>query len=228
MENYLKKMENYSGLGSWAIWKSIRKDGSFQKEQDLDTEMNFEFYVEDLQKSNTVFLAMNPGGEFNEEEAKQSTRKIKDCEKKWNNFHNIGRSRDYLLAEAIKDTPEIGSYMTDVFPIAGSNSSIVKKFINAKENADIVNRLILEFDEEMSLLDLNNIRLLCLGKSSFDWVNKFLIKSEIPLKNSYRAFYLPHYSGANNGGIKKMAEKLGVENYYPAVVKKLLEQYRNN
>ncbi len=70
MENYLKKMENYSGLGSWAIWKSIRKDGSFQKEQDLDTEMNFEFYVEDLQKSNTVFLAMNPGGEFNEEEAK--------------------------------------------------------------------------------------------------------------------------------------------------------------
>lgn len=228
MKDYIECMKNYSALASWAVWESNSNDGEFKKEKDLVENINFSNYKSCLQKSNTVFLAMNPGGTFNEDEAKKATRIRKASKRSWSNFHNVGKSRDYLLAQAIKNTPEWGSYMTDIFPIVGSDSSVITKFINSKENKEIVEKLILEFDEEMSLLFSKDkeVKLLCIGKSSYNWANKFLVNSNIPLKKTYKTFYLPHYSGANNGGIKNKAIELGVENYYPTVIKTLLKKYR--
>lgn len=228
MNNRIEQMEEYSALASWAIWESTRDDGEFHKESDLVMDIDFTKYEDDLQKSNTVFVAMNPGGEFDKEKSKLSTRKRNATERSWNNFHNIGRSRDYLLAQAIKSTPESGSYMTDFFPIVGSKSSEIKKFINSKENKELIENLVLEFDEEMLTLlpEESEVRLLCIGKQSFEWANKFLLQEVFPLQKSYSIFYLPHYSGSNNGGISRMAKELGVENYYPTVVKTLLEKYR--
>ncbi|WP_285123140.1 hypothetical protein, partial [Lactococcus petauri] len=117
MNKKTKQMEEYSALASWAIWESTRYDGGFHKESDLVMDIDFTKYEDDLQKSNTVFVAMNPGGEFDKDKSKLSTRKRNSIERSWNNFHNVGRSRDYLLAQAIKSTPESGSYMTDFFPI---------------------------------------------------------------------------------------------------------------
>lgn len=229
MENKIERMKGYSALASWAIWESNREDGEFKKEIDLVEEIDFSKYENSLQNSNAIFVAMNPGGIYNEEKAKLSTRKKSDKERGWNNFHNVGKSRDYLLAQAIKDTPESGSYMTDFFPICGSKGSEVKSFINSKENKELVEKLVLELDEEISLLlpSENEVRLICIGKDSFEWASKFLIKADLPLKKAYKIFCIPHYSGSNNGGIKKKADELGVENYYPTVVKTLLEKYRN-
>lgn len=229
MDNKVEKMKNYSALGSWAIWESNRNDGEFIQEADLVEDIDFIKYENQLQKSNTVFVAMNPGGEFDKGKSKLSTRKKEDKERPWNNFHNVGRSRDYLLAQAIKNTPESGSYMTDFFPIIGSDSAKVKKFINSKENKELVEKLVLEFDEEISLLlpQEKEVRLICIGNTPFDWAKKFLINPEIPLKKDYKIFKIPHYSGSNNGGIKRKAEELGVDNYYPEVVKTLLEKFRD-
>lgn len=227
MNNKIEKMREYSALASWAIWESKRSDGEFKNEKDLVEDIDFTKYENQLQKSNTIFVAMNPGGEFNEKQSKKATRRIENKERPWNNFHNIGKSRDYLLAQAIKDTPEEGSYMTDFFPIIGSDSSKITKFIRSKDNKELIKNLILEFDQEISKLLLKEVKLICIGKKSYEWSEKFLIKSNYQLKNKYKIFYIPHYSGANNGGIKNEAEKLGVENYYPTVVKTLLEKFRN-
>ncbi|MFT8469622.1 MAG: hypothetical protein ABF661_01620 [Oenococcus sp.] len=229
MENKIERMKNYSAMGSWAIWKSNRADGQFTEKADLVEDIDFTKYEHQLQKSNTIFVAMNPGGEFDEEESKLATRKIENKERPWNNFHNVGSSRDYLLAQAIKDTPESGSYMTDFFPIIGSKSPEINKFINSKDNTELIERLVLEFDEEISLLlpKEKKVRIICIGQKPCEWAKKFLKNDKILLKKEYKIFCIPHYSGANNGGIKSKAKELGVENYYPTVVKTLLEKFRS-
>lgn len=218
-------MKDYSALASWAIWESNRDDGEFINKVDLVEDIDFNKYEHQLQKSNTIFVAMNPGGEFVEEKSKLASRKREDKERPWNNFHNVGISGDYLLAQAIKDTPESGSYMTDFFPIVGSKSGEVKKFINSKNNTELIEKLVLEFDEEISLLlpKEKTIKIICIGQKTFDWAKKFL-KND---KFEYKIFCIPHYSRANKAGIKRKAKELGVENYYPTVVKTLLEKFRN-
>ena len=229
MDNKIRKMKDYSALASWAIWESNRDDGEFLNEADLVENIDFIKYEHQLQKSNTIFVAMNPGGEFDEEESKLATRKIENKERPWNNFHNVGKSRDYLLAQAIKDTPESGSYMTDFFPIVGSDSKEIRKFVNSKDNKELIEKLVLELDEEISLFlpREKEVRLLCIGRKPYEWAEKFLIKPKLKMKKEYKVFYIPHYSGANNGEIKNQAEKLSVENYYPTVVKAFLERFRN-
>ena len=104
----LKRMECYSDLGSWAIWES-NNGNFFEKEKDLDENINFVEYIDKLQPSNYVILGMNPGGVFDEERAKVSTRKSSSNLRKWSNFHNVGKSRDYLLASAVMETKLYGS-----------------------------------------------------------------------------------------------------------------------
>ncbi|WP_285118001.1 hypothetical protein, partial [Lactococcus petauri] len=66
-----------------------------------------------------------------------------------------------------------------------------------------------------------------IGQNPFDWAKKFLKNDKFLLKKEYKIFCIPHYSGANNGGINSKANELGVENYYPTVVKTLLEKFRS-
>lgn len=95
---------------------------------------------------------MNPSGEFDEINAQNSTRKSNCNGRKWSNFHNIGKSRDYLLGRAIMETKLKGSYMTDLFPIVGSKSDVIKKYVKDKNNKFSIDNLIREFDEEMKCL----------------------------------------------------------------------------
>ncbi|OAZ17658.1 hypothetical protein V425_01115 [Lactococcus lactis RTB018] len=95
----------------------------------------------------------------------------------------------------------------------------------------MIDKLVLELDEEISLLlpREKEVRLICIGKKSYEWSEKFLInrKLKLKLKKEYKVFYIPHYSGANKAEIKKKAEEQGVENHYQTVVKSLLEKFRN-
>lgn len=222
--NYLEVMKEYSDLGSWAIWESTNRDNLFEKEGDLKEDLDFGKYINTLQKTNCVILGMNPGGIFNEENARKVSRKTpRTISRPWNNFHNIGRSRDYLLAQAIKDTPLRGSYMTDILPIVGSKSKGVKEFINAKGNSHFIQKLMIELDSELSILLPNDdeVRLFCLGKDTEKWADNYLVNSNLPLKKSYKVFYLPHYSGAN----RHVSNDPTKENYYPKVIRKHLEAY---
>ncbi len=222
--NILEKMEPYSGLSSWAIWESSNPNGLLEKEKDLIEDMDFNKYVGTLQQSNYVILAMNPGGAYNEEIALNSTRKIRTDNRKWSNFHNIGRSRDFLLGRAIMETKLKGSYMTDLFPIVGSKSNDIKKFINDKKNKTLVDNLIKEFDEEMNCLLPNEkeIRLICIGKDVFNWANKLLVENK-NLKFNYCPHEFPHYSSANSG---QVSNKENSEKFYPKVIKQKIKEYQ--
>lgn len=225
MFNKIERMKDYSAFASWAVWEISSEGQPFDKDSDLN--VNFEEHKDELQLGNTVFLGMNPAGEFDLEKAKKAKRRVSD-KNAWNNFHNKGKNNDHLLAEAIINTPEKGSYMTDLFPIVGSSSSKeVKQFIKRKENRDIIKRLIIEFDEEMSLLKLDKVNLLCLGATTLNFANEFLLYSpDIKLNNFYQTFFIPHHSSSGRRTVNENAEKLGVVNYYPTVVQTFLDYYR--
>lgn len=224
MQDYLKRMQNYSDLSSWAVWESHREDGSFTEEKDMNENIDFSKYKSELQKSNYILLAMNPGGEFSEEAANNSSRKSNKNDRPWSNFHNQGRSRDYLLAEAIRQTKLSGSYMTDIFPIVGSDSKIVEKFINDKKNIKLAARLIKEFDEEINQLlpNYEEVILFCIGRTTEKWALKFLGKNKLKLdlNKKYDVHYLPHYSRTNT----RVSSNPDKKNYYPLVISNKLNE----
>lgn len=219
----LKRMEGYSDLGSWAIWKSNNPDGVLEKEDDLQENINFEEYIDKLQPSNYVILAMNPGGNFNEKRAKKVTRKSCCNVRKWSNFHNVGKSRDYLFASAIMKTKLYGSYMTDLFPFEGSYSDSIVDFVENQENIHLIQRLIKEFDEEMVCLlpDEEEIILICIGTNVKKWAKKYLVKNS-NLRKRYKVFYFPHYSSRN----RFVSPKKDSNIYYSKVFKKKIDEYQ--
>ncbi|WP_423892611.1 hypothetical protein [Filifactor alocis] len=221
--SFLEKMEKYSKFGSWAVWESTNPNGLFEKEQDMNENIDFIQYANELQPSNYVILAMNPGGTFNEHNAKKATKKAKVSGRRWSNFHNIGRSRDYLLAKAIMSTRCYGTYMTDLFPVVGSASKDVEKFINNKNNINVVNRFIKEFDEEMSCLLPNEseIILICIGKYVYKYAKKYLINNS-NLEKKYKPYQFPHYSSQNGG---QVSSSINSPKYYPAVFRDKIKEY---
>ena len=216
-------MSGYSKLSSWAIWEFNNINGLLEKEGDLKEDIDFNEYIDILQPSNFVILAMNPGGTYNEDNAKKATRKVVNNKRPWSNFHNIGRSRDYLLGRAMMETKFKGSYMTDLFPVEGSSSEDVKNFIENKDNSNLVNRLIEEFDKEMTCLlpNQNEVRLICLGSTVTKWAKIFLVGNE-KLNKTYSIYEFPHYSSANQKYVLSDPES---EKFYPTVVKRKIEDY---
>lgn len=227
MVDYLERMEEYSWLGSWAIWEN--KNGKkFAKEEDVNEEISFDNYKKELQPSNFVILGLNPGNIENNESGVMHHRKKRktEIERPWSNFHNVGRSRDYLLAEAIRGTVLEGSYMTDLFPNYNSDSvDFKKRFINNREKEDDLKTAINEFDEEMSLLVDNTdiVRLICIGGAVYDYVNKYLVENKLnlDLKRKYEIYKFYHYSGRN----LKVSSKEDSDIYYPNIFKKTIEEY---
>lgn len=229
MENMLLRMKDYSKIGSWAVWESHLPDGDFQKEADLIEDIDLTPYLSQLQPSNKVIIAMNPGGVFEEVVAKTVSRKQADDSRPWSNFHNVGRSRDFKLAKALNQSSLRGSYMTDFFPIIGSGSSEISRFIKKPAHREIVVGLVKELDEELSLLlpDAEVVDLICVGNQARDWANLFLInpKTRVEgLNKQYQVYSIPHYSGAANGHITKLAKQRGIKPDYPEVVKAILSE----
>lgn len=208
MKNILERMNEYNSFSSWAIWESKRENHKFEKATDLITDIDFKKYEGNLQENNIVVLGMNPGGTPNISEAKTLSRKGQNKDRPWNNFHNQ-KSNDHYLAQALSNTKVYGSYMTDLFPIIGSESKDVRLFVDSEENQRIVKRFILEFDEEMELLLPNepNIKLLCIGKDTARWAKKYLT-DEFPSKKNYEILRIPHYSFNATRHVKNAAKKI--------------------
>ena len=206
------------------IWESTNPSGFLEKEQDTNENIDFSKYIDKLQPSNYVILAMNPGGDYDEESLKKVTRKAKADGRQWSNFHNRGTIRDFLLGNAITETKLMGTYMTDLFPIVGSNSGEISTVINDKKNIDIIDRLIREFDEEMTCLlpDEPEIKLICLGTYVHKKANKLLVKNP-NLNHKYSTYLFPHYSGANCAQVSNLPED--EKRYYPNVVKNKIKEY---
>ena len=53
MVDYIKRMEEYSWLSSWAIWENENGE-KFTKEEDVNEEISFDKYESKLQPSNYV------------------------------------------------------------------------------------------------------------------------------------------------------------------------------
>lgn len=227
MVTILERMAEFSELSSWAIWESSSENKVFEKESDMNPNIDFSNYTEQLQKTNIVFVAMNPGGTFSEEEAKNATRKVDEPKEKWLSFHTRGRSRDYLLAHAIMGTKAEGSYITDFYPIRGSKSEKVIDFVDKPENNDLKKELIKEFDEEITKLfkgkEVDEVNLICIGKDTYNWAVDNLVNGNF--KNVYKAFRINHYSSENRW-LGKYAKEMGksVSEYYSKEVEEVLKK----
>lgn len=227
MKNYLEKMREYSWLASWAIWESENGE-HFLKEADLKEDIDFSEYKNKLNPSNFVILGLNPGKLPNIETGVIYPRsRIDNFDvRPWSNFHNVGRSRDYLLAEAVMGTVLEGSYMTDLFPIYTSNSGEdIKKFIAKSDNKEALKKSIIEFDFEMDALFHNyeTVRLICIGNDAYYYANEYLIENSLNLKlnKSYETYKFYHYSGMN----RKVSSKVEKDNYYPKLFKQTINEY---
>lgn len=216
IKNLIQEVKPYSHLCSWAIWESTNADKTFTKEKDLKEDIDFSIYQNELQQSNSIIIAMNPGGDFDEELARKVSRKcpnISEIKRPFNNFHNVGKSCDYRLAQALNDSKLRGSYMTDFFPIRGSNSNQITRFI--ENNPDVAERLVRELKDEIELIlpKQDTINIICVGSTANTWADKYLKDPK------FKKFIIHHYSGAGNGHLAKYAKINGIENNYKAIVK---------
>lgn len=227
MKNYLEIMREYSWLASWAIWESENGE-HFLREADLREDIDFSNYINKLNPSNFVILGLNPGKLPKIETGVIYPRSRSDNfdVRPWSNFHNVGQSRDYLLAEAVMGTVLEGSYMTDLFPIYTSNSGKdIDNFIANPDNEESLKKLIIEFDCEMNALFHNHetIRLICIGNDAYSHANDYLIKNNLNLKlnKSYETYKFYHYSGMN----RKVSPVVDKDNYYPKLFKQTIKDY---
>lgn len=231
MSNLLNTMEEYSWLASWAIWESLNPTTNFSSSKDIKENIDFNDYQNDLQKNNIVIIAMNPGGESNISDLQNVTRKRKESINSWKNFHSRGRSNDHHLASAFNDSKARGAYMTDFFPIVGSDSSKITDVIDTlkSEEPEQIKRLVKELDDELSTLlpTYNEVNLICLGSVAEKWAKTFLSNPKTKyedLNKTYNVYKVFHHSPLAESHRKKYAVKHNIENNYATIIKKQLEE----
>jgi len=192
MVTLLERMNKYSGLSSWAVWGDAHPSSPFNSHSDLAFPQN----APDVLNPGVVFVAMNPGGSLDETGLEGLHRSDVQMPP-WSNFHNAGRCRDYRLAEALRDTPFWGGYMTDLFPFSTSRSEEFKKVVS--EYPALVQRWIKELEDELADLGVDDPLLLCVGRQSETQAKKYMQTDEtrITSKIYRRIEYVPHYSGSN-------------------------------
>jgi len=223
-----KTMSPYGRLSSWAVWGDIKPTKPFTYSSTLTFPIdNPELY--NIVKADTVFVGMNPGGKIGINSIKDYHRITNEpIENPYRNFHVGGKHNDHLLAEALRDTPWWGAYMTDLFPFPTSESSCLKSIVN--DNPEQASSWIKEFNDEMVKLGRNELKLACLGTFVKEQVDKWLVNPKTRLQNvsiNYKVLYLPHYSGLNSNKIKSLADEhkiswVSMDYTYPKVIKKIL------
>jgi len=178
--NKIKK--KYSRVGSWAIWAESSSSDTSNIEI-FDTKIN-KGILKNLH-SQYIFVALNISGPI--------------ISRPFGNFH--GGKRDFMLRDAIKGSPLVGSYMTDIikFHPDVSSASVGRYF---KQNPEALKQHFDYFKSEISDVGATDeSQIIALGNLTY----KFLIQASI--KN--KLFKLTHYSSPT---LSKLAYKKEVSN----------------
>lgn len=178
MNNLLEKMRAHRRTDSWAVWETDAQGAltgsmTFPREQ-----------ARAAVHSDTILIALNPGGTAEDGEARED----------WGNFHAAEKKHnDHLLAGALLGTPLWGSYIADLLhDVYESDSTKVKTGAEVKRLA--VEALV----KKANLLGAE--RIVCLGSQSSEAVRQHLsLLEEGTGITPAKVHDIWHYSGANAG-----------------------------
>lgn len=173
MTSLLKAMANYKNTASWAVWPSSE---SYDRTSDISFP---DENLDEVLHARSIIVGLNPGESSAEP-------------KPWHNFHTSPRHNDHFLAEAFRDTPHWGAYMTDLLAEVNSKSSTL----------DLSNETILRdvgiLVEQLQVLSAVDPLFIVIGNETA----KAFKKHEPTLADalgltSARWVKIPHYSRAN-------------------------------
>ena len=173
--NPLQRSAPYKDVSSWAVWDVVFPTEPFHKDSNLALPVD-DPRLPEILKPQIVFLGLNPGNAARPGMAP------------WSNFHTGPKHNDHLIAEALRETPYWGAYMTDLFSQVESRSSRV-----ANNSADI-ERLLEQIE---TVNEGRSVHLIPFGLKT----EKALAAHEKRLDDSGLvsrvATGIPHYSGSN-------------------------------
>lgn len=173
MTSLLKTMTPYEMTASWAVWPPSE---SYARTSDIS------FPVGDFDgvlHARCIILGLNPGESSVER-------------RPWQNFHTSPRHNDHFLAEAFRDTPHWGAYMTDLLTEVNSKSNTLDL------SAETIQRDVVELVEQFRALGTIDPLVIVIGTKTAKAFKKHepVLAAALGLPR-IRWVPVPHYSAAN-------------------------------
>lgn len=173
MTSLLETMARYEMTASWAVWPTST---SYERTSDIS------FPAGDLDgvlHARSVILGLNPGESSVER-------------RPWQNFHTAGKHNDHFLAEAFRDSPHWGAYMTDLLTEVNSKSATLDL------SGETIRRDVAVLVEQLQSLGAADPLFIVIGTKAA----KAFTEHEPVLADSLdlagvRSVAVPHYSAAN-------------------------------
>ncbi|BCT78093.1 hypothetical protein SCMU_39350 [Sinomonas cyclohexanicum] len=173
MTSLLDKMAPWELTASWAVWPRSER---YSRTSDIS------FPSGDLAgvlHARSIVLGLNPG-----ESAVERTP--------WQNFHTGPRHNDHFLAEAFRDTPHWGAYMTDLLTQVNSKS----KTLDLSE--EIIVRDVGVLAEQLLVLEVDDPIFILIGaRTAWAFKQHQSALAEALGLATVRSAKVPHYSAAN-------------------------------
>lgn len=168
-DKYLEIKEKHGQVSSWALWLKGKT-----KADTSDISLFINPSDDMIKKIHTeyIFVGLNISGPI-------------PRDRPFGNFH--GGRNDYWLRDAIKDTPLVGSYMTDIlkFHVDPNSTSVIKYFKNKQEELDTH---IIKFKQELLDIGANkDSKLIALGNDAFSILKNANLENPI-LKLKHYAY----------------------------------------
>lgn len=166
-------MAPYEMTASWAVWPP-------SESYDRMSEISFPGGdLDGVLHARSIILGLNPGESSVER-------------RPWQNFHTAPRHNDHFLAEAFRDTPHWGAYMTDLLTEVNSKS-------NTLDLSDkTIHRDVAVLVEQLQALGAADPLVIVIGKKTANAFKKHepVLAGALGL-TSVRWVPVPHYSAAN-------------------------------
>jgi hypothetical protein len=173
-------MRPYRKTASWAVWGAVHPTAPVTRDSQLglpvaDPELGC------VLRSDVVLLGLNPGNAAHD--------RARDATGDYVNFHTGPKHNDHLIAEAFRDTPYWGSYMTDLYAQIESRSALVK---------DVPTDIDAVLTQIATLSDGEPVRIIAFGARTFEALGKH--SKHLASAGLVRDIAkIPHYSASNNG-----------------------------
>jgi hypothetical protein len=169
----LETMTPYEMTASWAVWPP-------SEAYDRTSDISFpDGELDGVLHGGSVILGLNPGESSVER-------------RPWRNFHTSPRHNDHFLAEAFRDTPHWGAYMTDLLTEVNSKSNTLDL------SAETIHRDVAVLVEQFQALGAVDPLVIVIGTKTAKAFEEHepVLAAALGLAH-IRWVRVPHYSAAN-------------------------------
>ncbi|MDP9905584.1 hypothetical protein [Arthrobacter bambusae] len=173
MTSLLETMARYEMTASWAVWPP---SASYERTSDISFPAGV---LDGVLHARSVILGLNPGESSIER-------------RPWQNFHTAGKHNDHFLAEAFRDTPHWGAYMTDLLTEVNSKSATVDL------SGETIGRDVAVLVEQLQSLGAADPLFIVIGtKAAKAFIEHEPVLADAVGLSRPRWVVVPHYSAAN-------------------------------